>query len=54
MGVDHVMGLFFKYATDYRGLCLDGGAAGKIDTSVKLSPSVAEVECDEELLDRDD
>lgn len=31
-----------------------GGAAGKIDTSVKLSPSVAEVECDEELLDRDD
>lgn len=54
VGVDHVMGLFFKYATDYGSLSLGENITQKIDTSVRLSPSVAEVECDEELLDRDD
>jgi hypothetical protein len=53
VGVDHVMGLFFKYATDADSPQIEEQKAESIDTSLKVRPSVADVECDEELLDRD-
>jgi hypothetical protein len=52
VGVDHVMSLFFKYATDANHSHADMVATKAIDTNVKSSPSVADVECDEELLDK--
>ena len=52
VGVDHVMGLFFKYATDAEPSEINMAPTTTIDTSIKSRPSVADVECDEELLDR--
>lgn len=60
VGVEHVMKLFFKHATVEGQLCSDLSSSKENDSdkqmnekSTSLAASIVEVECDEELLDKE-